>query len=124
MSHDDYSPPSRSDKLVAGAIIREAVDDWRYWKGITQRSHHLPSHRILGWTYAKRLGYATPRDELLGFFQDAWFEELCDIVGESVCPYAIRRELEIPDDRPARIEKQASMELTSANWGQVDHNWP
>ena len=98
-----------SSKLACAAIIKEAVKDWRRWKDVRVRPGNLLPGDIHKWVNAKALGYATVHDEVLDFFQGVWFEELCEGVGRSICPYAIRAELEIPDEVPSRLPVQLVM---------------
>ena len=95
---------------IAGTIVECAAADWR-------RIGHLrslPSRRNesakRAFRLAKKAGFASPRDQLIDFFNGAYFRELCAIVSEDIDADKIAAHLEIPQDvEPVRVEQQLKL---------------
>jgi len=76
--------------FFAADIIELAILDWRRYSDLDVRHRDKTEYKSTR-ALIRKQGFKTIREELLAFFDSAWFEELCDAVG--VAPEYIRKHI-------------------------------
>ena len=111
MTYQDPMTKSNRSPLewIACDIVERAVLDWRLYGHMLKLPHKASGVVADTFNFARKAGFATPRDSLIWYFHSELFIEHCTIVGESIDPDEIVKFLGIPDTKPLRVEKQMSI---------------